>query len=337
MRQQPVDQTLIEQYINDHCTEAQLTTLRQYLHDPAYRESLHEWLLQDWQRLAGEAYAPEANGDEKYRQYLAMVQPVPATPVKPISSARWWRVAVAAVFMGIVAFAGWRWQQNVRQRALQEQQWISLHNEAGKKTRITLPDSSQVYLDAVSTLRYNKNYGITNRNLILEGEAYFEVKHNGAQPFSVQTGHLTTIDIGTAFNIRYRSTEPSIKVAVAEGTVDVMDRIQPQTGIIARLTQQQLLRFDTATRRATIDTLPDATSIGAWRHGVLIFRQQPLKEVAAELERHYGISIRFASPQAERGVITTTLHHSTVDEALDIISMTAGVSIKKSGKEVLIK
>lgn len=337
MRQQPVDQSLIEQYINGRCTEAQLTALRQYLHDPAYRESLQEWLHQDWQRLAGETYAPEANAEEKYRQYLALVQPVATPPVKQISSVRWRKVAVAAVFIGIAALAGWRWQQNVRQRALQEQQWISLYNEAGKKTRITLPDSSQVYLDAVSTLRYNKNYGITNRNLILEGEAYFEVKHNGKHPFSVQTGSLTTIDIGTAFNIRHRSTEPSIKVAVAEGIVDVTDRIQPQTGIIARLTQRQLLRFDTATREATIHTLPDAASIGAWRHGILIFRQQPLKEVAAELERHYGISIRFANPEAARGVITTTLHHSTVDEALDIIAMTAGVSIKKSGKEIVIK
>ncbi|SJZ95176.1 ferric-dicitrate binding protein FerR, regulates iron transport through sigma-19 [Chitinophaga eiseniae] len=337
MRQLPVDQTLIELYIHGRCTATQLAEVRQYLHDPAYRESLQEWLHHDWQQLSHENYAPETDADEKYRQYLALVQPAPATPVKQISTIRWWKVAVAAVFTGIIALTGWRWQQHLRQRAFQEQQWVQLHNEAGKRTKITLPDSSQVYLDAVSSLQYNKNYGVTNRNIILEGEAYFVVKHGGAHPFSVQTGNLTTIDVGTAFNIRYRHTEPAIEVAVAEGIVNVMDHARPQTGVLARLTQQQQLHFDTATREATVQMLPDAESIGAWRHGVLIFRQQPLKAVAAALERYYGINIRFDSPEAARGVITTILHHSTVDEALDIVAITAGVSVKRSGKEVLIK
>ncbi|QJB42068.1 FecR domain-containing protein [Chitinophaga oryzae] len=337
MRQLPVDQTLIELYINGRCTAAQLAEVRQYLHDPAYRESLQEWLHQDWQQLSRESYAPETGAGDKYRQFLALVQPAPATPVKQLPTVRWWKVAIAAAFTGMIAFAGWRWQQSLRQRALQEQQWVQLHNEAGKRTRITLPDSSQVYLDAASSLQYNKNYGITNRNIVLEGEAYFEVKHGGAHPFSVQTGSLTTVDVGTAFNIRYRHTEPSIKVTVAEGIVNVMDPTRPQTGVLARLTQQQQLHFDKATGKTIVQTLPDAESIGAWRHGILIFRQQPLKAVAAELERHYGISIRFASQEASRGVITTILHHSTVDEALDIVAMTAGVSVKRSGKDVLIK
>ncbi|NML37342.1 DUF4974 domain-containing protein [Chitinophaga sp. G-6-1-13] len=337
MQQQPVDKTLIRIYINDRCTQEQLAVIRQYLHDPAYQASLQEWLLQDWQQVSGETFSPEADADKNYQQYLALVQPVPATPVKRLSPARWWKVAVAAVFIGAIALTGWRWQQNQRQRALQEHQWVQLHNEAGKRTKIMLPDSSEVYLDAVSSLQYNKNYGITNRKIILEGEAYFIVKHGGTHPFSVQTNGLTTVDVGTAFNVRYRNTEPSIKVAVAEGAVNVIDEERPQAGKIATLTQRQLLLFDTSTHHATVHTLPDTETIGAWRHGILTFRKQSLSEVAAELERYYGINIRFSSPELASGIITTTLHQSTVDEALDIVSMTAGVTIKRSGKSVLIQ
>lgn len=335
MQQQPVDKTLIRIYINDRCTQEQLAMIRQYLRHPAYEESLQEWLLQDWQQVSGETYAPETDADKKYEEYLALVKP--STPVKQLPRVRWWKIAAAAAFAGIILLTGWHWQQNQQQRALREQQWVQLHNEAGKRTSIILPDSSQVYLDAASSLRYNKNYGVTNRKIILEGEAYFIVKHGGRHPFSVQTNNLTTVDIGTAFNIRYRNTEPSIKVAVAEGAVNVIDQEQPAAGNIASLTQRQLLVFDTGTHQATVHTLSDTERIGAWRHGILAFRKQSLKEVAAELERYYGISIRFARPELADGIITTTLHQATAGEALDIVAMTAGVTIKKSGQTVLIQ
>ncbi|MBC9913923.1 FecR family protein [Chitinophaga varians] len=337
MQQQPVDKKLIRIYINDRCTPEQLSSIRQYLHDPVYQESLGEWLLLDWQQVSGETYTPEADAGKKYQEYLALVRPAPATPVKQLSPFRWWKVAAAAAFISVVALAGWRWQQTRWQRDAQEHQWVQLHNEAGKRTKIMLPDSSLVYLDALSSLQYNQNFGITNRKIILEGEAYFIVQHGGTHPFSVQTAGLTTVDVGTAFNVRYRNTESSIKVAVAQGVVNVMKSQQPEVSPIATLTQQQLLLFNTNTGKATVQMLPDTAGIGAWRHGVLIFRKQSLKEVAAELERYYGISIRFVHPEAGNGIITTTLHHSTVDEALDIVSMTAGVTATRSGKTVLIK
>lgn len=335
MQPQPVDKKLIRIYINDRCTPEQLAVIRQYLHDPVYQESLQDWLLRDWQQISAETYSPEADADQKYQEYLALVKPAP--PVKQLSPLRWWKVAAAAVIISVVAFSGWRWQQARQQRHAAEHQWVQLHNEAGKRTKITLPDSSQVYLDALSSLRYNQNFGITNRRIILEGEAYFIVRHGGAHPFSVQTAGLTTVDVGTAFNVRYRPTEPSIRVAVAEGAVNVMHSQQPEVSPIATLTQQQQLLFDAGTRKATVQLLPDTASIGAWRHGILIFRKQSLKEVAAELQRYYGISIQFTHPELGNGIITTTLHHSTIDEALDIVAMTAGVTAKRSGKTVLIK
>ena len=342
--QQPIDKTLLRLYVEGRCSPEQLAVIRQYLNDPAYRESLEEWLQMDWQEVSEETFREEAGATEKYQQFLALVQPpvsplVETTPVRHISSRRWWQVAAAAMIIGVMGWAGWQWQENSRQQqqVLQEDQWVHLQNEAGKRTEILLPDSSQVYLGAASSLRYNKNYGITNRDIVLEGEAYFIAKHKGRYPFSVRTGSITTVDIGTAFNIRYRSSEPAIKVAVAEGLVNVVNHDQPQAGVIASLKKQQQLNFDTFTRQAIVHTLPDGERIGSWRQGVLVFRKQRLREVAAELERYYGISIRFEKPQTADLLITTTINNASVKEAMDIVSLTAGVQINNSGKEVLIK
>lgn len=342
--QQPINKELLRLYVEGRCSPEQLAVIRQYLNDPAYRESLEEWLRMDWQEVSEETFNEEAVSTEKYQQFLALVQPpVPAlvetTPVRHLSSRRWWQVAAAAIIIGITGWAGWQWQENSRQQQqiLQDNQWVHLQNAAGKRTEILLPDSSQVYLGAASSLRYNKNYGITNRDIVLEGEAYFIANHKGRHPFSVRTGSITTVDIGTAFNIRYLTTEPAIKIAVAEGLVNVVHHDQPQAGIIASLKKQQQLIFDTSNRQAVVQALPDAESIGSWRQGVLVFRKQRLQEVAAELERYYGVSIRFARPQTADLLITTTISNASVTEAMDIVSFTAGVQVSNSGKEILIK
>ncbi|OQP42721.1 hypothetical protein A4H97_11175 [Niastella yeongjuensis] len=343
MQQQPVDKTLLRLYLNGQCTQEQLAIIQQYLYDPAYQESLRELMLMDWQQVAGETFMPEEPPVDDYQQFLALVEPAAAIPVKETKGKlmplrRWWQVA-AAVFIGTIGWIGWQWQQNEKHQQLvkREHEWVQFHNGAGKRTMIVLPDSSQVYLNAVSSLQYNKNFGITNRNLLLEGEAYFIVKHGWKQPFSVRSGSISTVDIGTAFNIRYRGTDPIVKVAVAEGAVNVLDHNQPQGGLLSLLTKQHQLDFDARTRHAIVHALPDTEPVAGWRQGILAFHKQSLKEVAAELERYYDIHIRFAQPRTADILITTTIHNATAAEALNVISITTGVVVEKTEKEVLIK
>lgn len=340
MQQRLIDKELLRRYVDGHCTKEELAIIQQYLHDPAYEESINEWLQSDWQQTIAETFAPDTNTAEDYHQFLSLVQPAATEPI-PVKRMKfgYWRYAAAAIFVGMLSWTGWQWQQNEKQRQLdnRESQWISLHNEAGKRTAIWLPDSSQVYLNAASNLRYNKNYGITNRNIILEGEAYFIVKHGRRHPFSVRTGGITTVDIGTAFNIRYRDADPFIKVTVAEGAVNVVDNEQSKAGVIASLTRQQLLSFSKNTRQTTVQTLPGTELIGGWRQGILSFRKQRLADVTAELEQYYGIRIRIARPETADMLITTTIPGATANEALDILAMTAGVGIQRTGNEVLIK
>lgn len=337
MQQQLIDGALLRRYTDGDCTKEELHVVRQYLQDPAYQESLYEWLQQDWQQVVAGAFPPEPKTTGSYQQFIALVQPV--TPVVKQLRLRWWKAAAAALFIGIMSWSGWQWQQSEkqRQRATLENQWICLRNDPGKRTSLVLPDSSQVYLNAASNLRYNKNYGITNRDITLEGEAFFIVKHGGQHPFSVHTGNLTTIDIGTAFNIRYRSTDSVIKIAVAEGAVDVMDSGQSKVRTLASLTQMQLLNFSKNTRQAIVQTLPDTELIGGWRQGILVFRKQQLRDVAAELEKYYGIHIRIARSETANMLITTTIRNATVAEALDIIAMTTSANITTTGGEILIK
>lgn len=336
MRTKQINPALLQLYIRGKCSRQQLTIVRQYLADAAYRESLETFLQSDWQNAMNEK-GPVSRNEEQYRQFLAAVQAAgdhkPQGLRRKLLPYRRW-VAAAAIII-LVSLAGFLWWANDRSHGSHtDLQWLSISNEAGERTAFFLPDSSKVYLGAASSLAYNTGYGISNRELRLNGEAYFIVHHEGDHPFAVTTGKLTTVDIGTEFNIRFLRNSPSIEVAVAKGSVEVLNN-EGRGKKIATLSGQQLLRFDTASHSALIDTLP-GEEIGGWRKGLLVFRKQTFGEVAAELERFYGLHIGFDNPAHARILITTTLEHADAGEALEIIALTAGVKTERKGSEVRI-
>lgn len=336
MRKKQTDPALLQLYIRGKCNREQLTIVRQYLADAAYHESLEAFLQSDWQR-AMEEKGPANRDEEQYRQFLDAVQATrdkqqPVTITRRLFPRKYWMAA--AVMIGVMITGGLLWWTSDGDQRREELRWVSLSNEAGERTAFFLPDSSKVWLGAASSLAYNTGYGISNRELRLSGEAYFIVHHGDDHPFSVTTGRLTTVDIGTEFNIRFLRNAPSIEVGVAKGSVEVLNNNNtPQK--IATLGRQQLLRFDTASGRAAIDTVPEE-EIGGWRKGILVFRKQAFGEVAAELERYYGLHIHFDNPAHARILVTTTLEHADAATALEIMTLTAGVKMERKGSEVRI-
>lgn len=341
MQHLSVDKDLLRLYVNDLCSQEQMTVIRQYLSNPAYKQSLDEWMQHHWQEVSGSSlFNTDINAAEQYRQFLSVVQPVSEEVIirgRRINP-RWWGLVAAAVFIGTLVFAGWQWHSgNMQQHAARENHWIHLNSVPGKIDTILLPDSSKVYLSASSTLRYNKNYGTTNRNIHLKGEAYFIVKHEGTAPFTVYTGPVKTVDIGTEFNVRWRNFDPKVRIAVAEGRVDVIQQHNKIENTITSLVRGQQLSFDTVTGKASLRILADDEIAGRWREGIISFRQQPLSKVAEELSEYYGVNIRCMSKRTAGMEVTTLLKHTSLKEALEILSTITGVTIKRTEKEILIK
>lgn len=344
MSPKEVDGSLLQLYIDGRCSPEQLTTIRQYLQHPDYRESLEKWLHTSWtEELTSQPTVAEASPDQ-YQQFLSIVQDretdperVPQRVLGRMPARKWWRTAAAAVLVALVGLAGLQWwnTNKEKQHAARDQEWVLMQNGPGKRTRIVLPDSSIVYLGGAGRLQYNKNFGASNRNLVLEGEAYFIVKHTTQPPFSVKTGAITTVDIGTAFNIRHHPAELTIQVTVAEGAVKVVEH--PSAASATSLRQWQQFTFNTTTRQSIVQLLPEQTNIGGWREGILNFKKQPMWQIAADLERYYGVTIRFAKPATAGLEITTTLNNASLQQAMDIIAQTAGVHWKKSGTTILVQ
>jgi hypothetical protein len=152
---------------------------------------------------------------------------------------------------------------------------------------ISLPDGSSVVLSAGSRLHYSSDFNTAkNREVFLEGEAFFDVQHNPAKPFIVHTGKLETRVLGTAFNIRAVKGEKNITVTVKRGKVRVSD----EQKIIGDITPAQQIIYDEENVTAQQQAVADESYM-KWKDSELFIDNLTLSEAAKILEDKYHVTI----------------------------------------------
>jgi len=195
----------------------------------------------------------------------------------------WFRVAAAL----ILVFSAWSAWQYLRPH---DPEFITLSNPSGKIRQMTLPDSSRVWLNAATTLRYAAAFN-SSRELFLEGEAYFDVTEDKAHPFTVHAGALTTTVLGTRFDISSFATERHNSITVLSGKVQVAR----EGKVLDQLTAARQLQWDNKDQTAQTLTVDTTQSLG-WQRGKLEFHGQPLEEAASILGRWYNVRFEFSNP-----------------------------------------
>lgn len=163
----------------------------------------------------------------------------------------------------------------------------------GQKLIVTLTDSSKVYLNSGSSISYPPVFAPGVREVVLNGEAFFEVKRDTSRPFIVRSGNVTTKVLGTSFNVQAFAGQP-ISVTVATGKVQV-EALHPskesddkvvEERVILRPLEQATLHDD-----GLITTEVDTAKFLAWKNNILRFDDASIADVAHELERWYNIQI----------------------------------------------
>ena len=339
MPSKAIDSQLLQLYIEGNCSTDQLNQIKEYLTDEAYRDSLHSFMQEEWEWLSNTDFPALPGMPEQYakfRFYMARRDKgiTHSDPVRSVGVRRLPIIYAAAAAVLLLIAGNWLWRALVDRRSKQlATNELYFHNEPGHRSTLKLPDSSRVYLGAASTLRFKQSTD-GSRLVLLEGQAYFEVEHDEHRPFTVITGSLTTVDIGTAFNVRNYPGDPNIEVAVTSGKVQVLHKNEKQ---LAVLDPGKRLEYDTLTQRCVVTSLANAGLAGAWRKGVLTFNKQPLKEVTDELQRYYGVRFQYTNPSAENILITTVLDNKTLEDALDIVTLTAGIQFTRQGTRIVLK
>jgi transmembrane sensor len=209
---------------------------------------------------------------------------------------------------------------------------LALTTQKGEHTSVILPDGSKAWLNVDTRLSYPVDYGVNSRNLVLEGEAYFEVEKNEELPFEVISGNLKTRALGTRFVISAYPKSSELRSSLLEGSVQI------GYGVVNKILKpgQQII---VNKKESIYDIQPFNEDYElAWKNNQLIFRLTPFDIVMEKLEKWYDINIEY-NPEPFRSETLTVRfeRYETLEQVLKVITKATGSKYSVNDKNVIIK
>lgn len=243
----------------------------------------------------------------------------------------WFPYAAALILLGLLGLSVFKYHPST----LLSMEYQTVSNADGKQSRLTLPDSSIVYLAGGSSIRYPKYFGAKTRAVVLDGEAFFSVVHHPEKPFTVATGDITTVVLGTSFNVKAYAAESKVAVTVSSGKVGVMALVKGRRQLIKYLLPNDQISINTRNGIFTSNQT-DATAVSSWIRNDFIFYNTSLEEIAVSLEHHYGIQIEFTDPDLSRVRLTAKFRNISLKETMDNLTLLSGLAYTQNGRHLFI-
>ncbi|WPU97089.1 FecR domain-containing protein [Mucilaginibacter sabulilitoris] len=206
----------------------------------------------------------------------------------------------------------------------------------GERREIRLSDGSIIVLNAASTIQIASDFGIEKRNVLLQGEAFFEVSKDKTRPFIIKTGKIQTRVVGTSFNINAYADEKSVSVAVSTGKVQVeKEDVKGKTLIGRDLTHNHMLVYDIK-KDTYRQMLTDADLLSAWRTNKLVFNNASMAKIARTLERSYNIPVVLTGKPYKQGLYTVTFDNYPLDKLLPLLANLTGITYEFKMEQLII-
>jgi transmembrane sensor len=260
----------------------------------------------------------------------------------------WYSLGVAASLLAVMI--SYYFLRNNSQPVLQQvtsgQQyatviWTQLDNAGEAVKQFDLPDGSRISLEPHSQLKYGPSFNDTKREVFLEGEAHFEVAHNKQRPFLVHAREVTTVVLGTSFNVKAFKDDLSIMVAVQTGRVSVYTdqpgkEKNPQKPDIILTPNQQIVynRNENTMLRSLVEEPQPIPAEEKTRR--MRFEEASVAEIFGALERVYGVDISFDKNRFSSCVLTTSISDGGIYNRLDIICEAIGAKYTVSESQIVI-
>lgn len=359
---------LLEKYKTGVCSREELNLFTEYISDYKNEKQIREILLDDLNTFrADEKKVGEVDFTSMYRKVRVKIDENEQTydwsrNVRIFSSkASVYFAKIAAVVIFFFAIGGGVGYIISNRLNKQKISCCEIEVPFGAISMVTLPDSSKVWLNAGSKLKYQNSFNNENRQVFLEGEAYFKVAKKKELPFIVNTDNLDILAVGTEFNVKAYSNENTIETTLIEGCVSVLNKkkngdiyskkvcLRPSQKAIYIKCQQELQLEEIENIKSTTPEISslekgnlyvaseiDTNPVISWKYDRLIFQGEKLNSIAVKLERKYDVTISFNSDEIKKFKFTGTLEDETITQVLDVIKLTAPIDYKLDGKRVEI-
>ncbi len=241
-----------------------------------------------------------------------------------------WYSAVAAILLIPIVIAGGIWfAEQKQQEAIVVEAPVSstLFAPMGSRISFTLPDGTQGWLNSGSSLEYQIPFN-RNRHIALLGEAWFDVAHDADHPFEITAGNSKVKVLGTKFNLNAYPEDKYIEVVLEEGKVEFS--VSGQSSAVEMKPDERLVFSEGAINI----NKTEAAKYAAWKDGKLVFRGDPMGEVARRIERWYNVDVELIDKELEKYVIRGTFQDDSLEEVFRYLSMTSPIRYRITDRKM---
>jgi transmembrane sensor len=343
-----VDADLLDRYLAHECTEAEVALVRRHLMArPDIATALASFLseLEDdrsrpstpdahdsWLRLRARLH--ETDDDSRLDRDVHVGRPTDAKSrprfsllPAPRRSSGWRRVAYPALAAGIIVAGVFRSTHPEAPTPAPPAEGESFATANRERAELRLADGTRVRLAPASHIRVSADYGEEERAVYLDGQGYFEVKHDVDRPFTVHAGTAIARDLGTEFAVRNYAEDRAVQVVVRRGAVAMSGVGRLAAGDVGRLEDNG---SSSLTRGVAVDSLL------TWLDGRLVFHDAPLTIVLAELRRWHDVDVHLADPALGTLPFTGVLTDGSFRSSITLVAATLGLLVRQTKDRVTL-
>lgn len=256
--------------------------------------------------------------DDAYRQVQRTLRRrhrrTPATPL-------FYRIAAIMLLpLTIATIALWHMYSNRPTKSVAIAT-VEVAAPMGATARVTLPDSSVVWLNAGSRIAYPQAFAPERRTVSLTGEAFFSVRSDHKHPFYVSLADgLRVMAHGTRFNVCAYDGEQDIEMTLVRGAID----IQQGTRTLHRLAPDEQAVYNRSSRTCTLRRV-NTEEYASWKDGRLVFRDMPLGKVFEQLGRRFSTDINIHDRSLADYKIRAIFSNESLTQILNDIKLVAPI------------
>jgi transmembrane sensor len=343
-----IDAEVLDRYLAHECSEAEVATVRRHL---MARPDIANALASFLSELEDEPSRPTPpDARESWHSLRARIRETDGSHSGPrppqimhVAGAKphrlfallpgrrripmWRRIVYPTVAAGLVVAGVVRVTHQDASAAEPQQPEETFATANRERAELRLSDGTRIRLAPASHIRVAADYGEQRRAVYLEGQGYFEVKHDATRPFTVYAGTTIARDLGTEFAVRNYLDDRAVQVVVRKGAVAMSGVGRLDAGDVGRLGADGT---SSLTRGVAVDSLL------TWLDGRLVFHDAPLTTVLAELRRWHDVEVHLADPALGALPFTGVLTDASFRSSLGLVAATLGLLVRNSKDRVTL-
>ncbi len=313
------------------CTIQELSAFKKWLSDPETHIEVEDWLTEYW------ASSPEVDSITLIETVFQQIKEYEEKHIAKSGSSiqrilKIYQKVAAFLLIPIIGLGMLYWVSQYNQSA---GSYIETIAPRGQKSQIVLADGTKVWLNSDTKIKYPGNFNKNQRDIYLEGEAFFEVTKNAHQPFIVHTSGVSVKVLGTKFNVKAYPDEDDVETSLFEGKISLlMSNPWSKETAVKEIEPDQSLLYSRKDRELTYSRFP-SEEITGWKKNQLIFKDDTFSNLVRKVERWYDVKMVYNEKLFNDRRLTVELYEGErLDRLLHIISLALSVDYKYEKGEI---